>query len=442
MSDDIVIKVENLTKIYKLYDSPLDRLKESLHPMRKKYHHDFYALKDVNFEVKKGETVGIIGRNGSGKSTLLKIITGVLTPSYGTVMVKGKISALLELGAGFNPELTGIENVYFNGTLMGFDREVMEAKLDSIISFADIGEFIHQPIKTYSSGMLVRLAFAVQSMVDPDVLIVDEALAVGDAFFQKRCFQKLEQLISNGTTLLFVSHDQESIRTLTTRAVLLKDGIQHKTGLSSDVVLEYRRILHDEETTYYRHEIDMAKQRSSPSPQNQNVGQDVQLRSEAFSFGDGDAEILEVKVFDGEDNEATLFYPGELMRIVVTCKTHKNMKHLNVGIRIRNKEGIKMYSWGTLNQDIAIWAGRTTGDVFWDRQFKSGEIISVTMDCYCSLGANFYEIQASISEENDKYYGSQRMLHWMDEAAFFQVDLATREYHFGGVCDMKMKALL
>src|SRR6266567_831722 len=228
MSSDVAISVQNLTKIYKLYDSPQDRLKESLHPLRKKYHKDFYALNDVSVEIKRGETVGIIGKNGSGKSTLLKIITGVLTPSSGNVTVNGKISALLELGAGFNPELTGVENVYFNGTLLGYSREEMERRLADILSFADIGAFVYQPVKSYSSGMFVRLAFAVQAMVDPDVLIVDEALSVGDALFQKRCFQKMEQLISNGTTLLFVSHDQESIRTLTSRAILLKDGNQLK----------------------------------------------------------------------------------------------------------------------------------------------------------------------------------------------------------------------
>jgi len=187
MSNDIAIKAENLTKTYRLYDSNLDRLKESLHPLRRKYHHEFNALHDFNFEVKKGETVGIIGKNGSGKSTLLKIITGVLTPTSGSVTVNGRISALLELGAGFNPELTGIENVYFNGTLMGYSKEEMHAKLDDILGFADIGEFVRQPVKSYSSGMFVRLAFAVAINIDPDILIVDEALAVGDIFFQQKC---------------------------------------------------------------------------------------------------------------------------------------------------------------------------------------------------------------------------------------------------------------
>ena len=199
------IKVSNLTKIYKLYDKPMDRLKESLHPLKKNYHKDFYALNDVSFEVKKGETVGIIGKNGAGKSTLLKIITGVLTPTSGDVQVNGRIASLLELGAGFNPEYTGIENIYLQGTLMGFGHEEMAAKVDEILAFADIGDFIHQSVKMYSSGMFARLAFAVAINVDPDILIVDEALSVGDAAFQNKCIRKMEEIGDKGITILFVS---------------------------------------------------------------------------------------------------------------------------------------------------------------------------------------------------------------------------------------------
>ncbi|HPH04166.1 MAG TPA: ABC transporter ATP-binding protein, partial [Spirochaetota bacterium] len=192
MLQDIAISVEHVSKVYRLYDKPVDRLKESLHPLRKKYHRDFHALDDVSFEVKKGETVGIIGQNGSGKSTLLKIITGVLTPSCGQVRVNGRVSALLELGTGFNPELTGIENVYFSGTVMGYTREEMDVRLDEILAFADIGEFVRQPVKTYSSGMFVRLAFAVAIKSNPEIMIVDEALAVGDMNFQAKCMTALD----------------------------------------------------------------------------------------------------------------------------------------------------------------------------------------------------------------------------------------------------------
>jgi len=236
---EIAISVQNLTKVYKLYDTPLDRLKESVNPFGKKYHKDFYALNDVSFEIKKGETVGIIGKNGSGKSTLLKIITGVLTQTSGNVTVNGKISALLELGAGFNPELTGIENVYFNGTLMGYTKDEMDARLDDILSFADIGEFVYQPVKSYSSGMFVRLAFAVAINVDPEILIVDEALSVGDVFFQQKCYAEIRKKINSGITCLFVSHDTSAIMNICRHAVLLNKGTIEFRGTPEEVVSRY-----------------------------------------------------------------------------------------------------------------------------------------------------------------------------------------------------------
>lgn len=425
MSDDIAIKVENLTKIYKLFDSPKDRLKEILHPLRRQYHKDFYALNDVSFEIKKGEKIGVIGRNGSGKSTLLKLITGVLTPTSGTVTVNGSISALLELGAGFNPELTGIENIYFNCTLMGYSRQEIDQKIDNILSFADIGDYVYQAVKTYSSGMFVRLAFAVQAAADPEILIVDEALAVGDALFQKRCHQKMESLVENGTTLIFVSHDQELIRTLTTRSILLKNGVLDKIGVSSEVVLEYRRFLHEEESLIYQENADIFRVKINDN----------------FSFGDGDAEIISVSVFDQHNEKNNIFYPGDVINIRVCCRVNKDIDNLNIGIRIRNKEGVKIYSWGTLNQDIAIWSGKNKGEIFWDKEFIAGQIFEVNFNFICSLGKNFYEIQASVTQEKDKYYKSQRMLHWKDEATFFNVNISSNDYYYGGICDLGMKAV-
>lgn len=226
MDSNMAINVENLNKIYKLYEKPSDRLKESLNLTRKQYHKDFHALSDISFSVNRGETVGIIGKNGSGKSTLLKIITGVLSPSSGKVQVIGKISALLELGAGFNLEFTGLQNIYLNGTMMGYSQEEMEKKVDSITEFADIGDFLHQPVKTYSSGMFARLAFAVAINVEPDILIVDEALSVGDIFFQNKCFKKFDELKEKNTTILFVSHDIGSIRQMCSKVLWLEDSRQ------------------------------------------------------------------------------------------------------------------------------------------------------------------------------------------------------------------------
>ncbi|WP_442764367.1 ABC transporter ATP-binding protein, partial [Sulfurospirillum cavolei] len=218
------IKVNHLTKVYKLYDNPIDRLKESLHPLKKQYHKEFYALNDVSFEIKKGETVGIIGKNGAGKSTLLKIITGVLTPTSGSVHVNGRIASLLELGAGFNPEYTGVENIYFQGSLMGYTREEVAEKVDEIIAFADIGDFVYQPVKMYSSGMYARLAFAVAINVDPDILIVDEALSVGDMRIQQKCYRKFREFQEANKTILFVTHDTSTIINYCSHTIWISDG--------------------------------------------------------------------------------------------------------------------------------------------------------------------------------------------------------------------------
>lgn len=243
MNSNIAIKAENLSKVYKIFDRPVDRLKEALNPFKKRYSKDFYALNNLSFEIKKGDTVGIIGKNGAGKSTLLKIITGVLTPSSGKIQVNGRIASLLELGAGFNPEMTGIENIYMNGTVMGYSKEEMDKRLDNIISFADIGDFINQPVKMYSSGMFARLAFAVNAFVEPDILIVDEALSVGDNAFQIKCMKRMKELMDGGTTILFVSHDINAIRRFCTKAIWINNGIIESIGEVNWVVDNYVKFL-------------------------------------------------------------------------------------------------------------------------------------------------------------------------------------------------------
>ncbi|MGM9571616.1 MAG: ABC transporter ATP-binding protein, partial [bacterium] len=222
--NDVIIKADNLFKRYRLYKKPIDRLLESLNPWGKSYHQDFYALDDVSFAIKQGESIGIIGRNGSGKSTLLKILTGVLAPSGGKIKVNGRVSALLELGAGFNPEFTGLENIYLNGTIMDYSKSEIDARLDDILQFAGIGDFIYQPVKVYSSGMFVRLAFAVAINVDPEILIVDEALAVGDIRFQIKCMEKFQEFRERGKTIIFVSHDMSSIKKFCHKVLWLNSG--------------------------------------------------------------------------------------------------------------------------------------------------------------------------------------------------------------------------
>lgn len=226
MMNNIMIEIRDLVKTYKLYENPKDRIREAFSLTGKKYSREFNALNGITMNVEKGETVGIIGTNGAGKSTLLKIITGVLNATSGQITVEGKIAALLELGAGFNPEYTGIQNIYLNGRMMGYNKSQMDEKINNIIDFADIGDFIYQPVKTYSSGMFARLAFAVSINVQPDILIVDEALSVGDLFFQNKCFQKFEELKENGVTILFVSHDIASVRQMCSRVLWLDRGCQ------------------------------------------------------------------------------------------------------------------------------------------------------------------------------------------------------------------------
>lgn len=230
-----MISVKNLVKKYNIYDKPVDRLKETLSITKKCYHREFTALNGLTFDVEKGDAVGILGKNGSGKSTLLKLITGVLTPTSGDLIINGKIAAILELGAGFNMEYTGIENIYLNGTMMGYTREEMDSRINGIIEFADIGDFINQPVKVYSSGMFARLAFAVAINVDPDILIVDEALAVGDTRFQMKCIDKMKSLKENGTTILFVSHATEQIKRFCNKAIWIKDGVIRAQGESGEI---------------------------------------------------------------------------------------------------------------------------------------------------------------------------------------------------------------
>ena len=455
-SDEIVVHVEDVSKRYELYEAPRDRLKQfflprirqGLHLQKKEYFNEFWALRNVSFDVRKGESIGIVGRNGSGKSTLLQIITGTLAPTSGRVSTRGRIAALLELGSGFNPDFSGRENVFLNGALLGFTQHEIEDKFDAIASFADIGTHLDQPVKTYSSGMLVRLAFAVQVQVIPDILIVDEALAVGDALFQKRCFQRIEKLVGDGMSLLFVSHDQESVRTLTNRCLLLNHGVASAWGPSSEVVLEYRKLLHDEEAAYFtavtrslQHESSTEDSASlTATNEDDAVITEPALRSDRLSFGDGGVSIVGVSTYDCDERPCSVFYPGDRLRIRITCLSQIETDGLCVAVRLRNKEGVKLYSWGTLNQDMYMRAAGIDAELFWKRTIKAGERFEVVLECACNLGVNLYEIQASISHEGTPDYMSQRLLHWMDEAAFFQVLMKNDEYFFGGVADLQMKA--
>ncbi len=347
---DIAIKIEKLSKVYKLYDKPIDRLKESVNPFKKSYHKDFYALKDVSFEVKKGETVGIIGKNGSGKSTLLKIITGVLNPSDGSVAVNGKISALLELGAGFNPEFSGIENIYLNGTIMGFTKSEIDDKVSDILSFADIGDFIYQPVKSYSSGMFVRLAFAVAVNVEPEILIVDEALAVGDIAFQAKCMSKMNQIMKNGTTILFVTHDMNTIKNLCSRCIYLEHGIVKTIGPSEEIADIYLKEIRQSMNEENQKVIDQLSKVSNNADRFMSLDKKeitfkydnkFDDRVRAFRQGTGDVKVCSVELVDEFDSEVRLVEFNQQVKLKIYMEFLTEME-IGVGYHIRDDKNVEL----------------------------------------------------------------------------------------------------
>ncbi len=347
-----IITVENVTKVYPLYNKAIDRLKETLSPTKKCYHRDFYALNDINFTVRKGETVGIIGTNGSGKSTILKIITGVLTPTTGKVSVVGKISALLELGAGFNQDYTGMENLYMNGTMMGYTKEEMDAKIPEILAFADIGDFVHQPVKTYSSGMFVRLAFALAINVEPEILIVDEALAVGDIFFQSKCYKRMNEIKEKGTTILMVTHDMSSIIKYCDRAILLNKGDMISEGLPGDMVDIYKRILanqyDNEEDSFDDNEHLIPEVESSGGLWKENLG----VNSSYEEYGDKRIEIIDFGIFDTKNRVSNIIEKNEKFIIKLRVKVNENIETPIFAYTIKDSKGTEITGTNTYLEEI------------------------------------------------------------------------------------------
>lgn len=400
------IKVENLSKIYKLYDKPIDRLKESIHPFRKKYHRDFYALKDINFEIEKGETVGIIGKNGSGKSTLLKIISGVLTPTSGIVTVNGKVSALLELGTGFNPEFTGIENIYFSGTIMGYTKEEIDSKLDDILSFADIGDFVCQPVKTYSSGMFVRLAFAVAINVDPEILIVDEALSVGDIRFQQKCFRKINEFKDNNKTILFVSHDIGSVIKFCSNVIWLKDGELYHAGDANDTCKRYiSYMVYDNATSYSKAEEEIDK---TDDPQKKEIEMEWEDVISCSYFGDGGAEIKRTTLHANNlQKKINMLYGGERVIFSIEISVKRDILSPIVGFIMNDDHGNPII--GTNNNIL--------GTVF--RNFTKGDKLIVNFGFeFPYLKDGYYSFSPAIAEGTLEKHVQQ---HWVHDAYIVQV---------------------
>lgn len=347
------LKAQNVGKIYKLYDRSMDRLKESLHPFRKKYHKEFHALQNVSFDIYQGETVGIIGKNGSGKSTLLKILCGVLHPSSGSVAVNGRISALLELGAGFNPELTGLENVFYNGMILGYSEPEIQDKLASIIGFADIGEYIYQPVRTYSSGMFARLAFAVAINVDPEILIVDEALSVGDSAFQRKCFAKMESFRRQGKTILFVSHEEDTIIEMCSRAMLMHQGELVLEGSPKQVTGLYTKMIHSQQADFQslkhagnQHSaFNKIYKTTSIRTENEGLVESFDaslLPDSTLHYQEKGAKISNVKICTLAGEEVNVLLQGNKYIYTYRIEALEDLFNLNFGMLIKTTHGSEL----------------------------------------------------------------------------------------------------
>ena len=361
----VAISVKNLTKTYKLYCQPIDRLKEALHPLKRSYHKNFNALDAVNFEINRGETVGIIGRNGSGKSTLLKLITGVLTPTSGRAIVHGRVSAILELGSGFNGEVTGLENIYLNNIINGILESETRKRIQQIVDFAELGDFIHQPLKTYSSGMKARLAFAVAINVEPDILIVDEALSVGDAAFQRKCFSKMEEIRKGGATILFVSHSEASIVSLCNRAIWLVNGLKVLDGEPKlvtslylkhinrpiqkyDVQQEYAKLIASSVEHAKIEEVEKTeKAKYQTTKQNSLVNKQINLAifnpnvkpTSTIEYESKGARILDVKVTDLEGKEVNILEHGRQYYYQYRVNVTQPLQQVKLGFLLKQKNG-------------------------------------------------------------------------------------------------------
>ena len=366
-----IITVKNLIKKYELYDKPIDRLKEGISLTHKIYHKDFYALNNISFDVEKGEAIGIIGVNGSGKSTLLKILTGVLKETSGEVKVHGKVSALLELGAGFNMDFTGIENIYLNGTMMGFSKKEMDEKLEKIINFADIGDFVYRPVKQYSSGMFVRLAFALSIAIEPDILIVDEALSVGDIYFQSKCYKRMEELKNNGTTIIMVTHDLGAVIKYSDRVILLNKGEQVAEGAPHDMVDLYKKILAGKGINDILTESDA------------NINKDANI------YGDEKAKIYDFAIYDKNNKITNVILKDEEFYLKYKIKFNDEIKNPIFTFTIKDKRGTDLTGTNTMIEKIDTGIAKK-GDVyevsFFQKMLLQGGDYLISMSCTSFLG--------------------------------------------------------
>lgn len=388
-----MIVVKNISKIFKLYRQPSERLKEIL--LRRCYHKEFPAVKDLSFQVQNGETLGIVGENGAGKSTVLKLLTGILIPDSGSVHISGKITGLLELGTGFNAEFSGVDNIIHNATYLGLSKPEIDEKLDTIIEFTELGEFIHEPIKTYSSGMVMRLAFSVAIHAEPEVFVVDEALSVGDAYFQQKCFQKIREFKENGGSIVFVSHDMNSVKVLCDKAILLNQGCAVEYGEPEAIINSYNFLI---------------AQRS--------CGQEIKYRDKkTSSYGNHKVMIEKVDLLDDNNNKSQILMSGHSASIKVRLKGYEAMDDLTLGIAIRDRFGQDIYGTNSyyLKKQIGI---------------QPGQILIVTYAFEeFNLGPGKYSITVAIHKDASHI---DECVHWMDGCVVFEI-VAGDDHFFTGL---------
>ena len=384
METEYAIQVKEVTKVYKLFDSNVARMKDALSLTRKKLYKEHYALNKLSFNVRRGEAVGIIGVNGAGKSTILKIITGVLQPTSGEVVIDGRISALLELGAGFNPEYTGMRNIYLNGMMIGFTKEEIDAKLDDILKFADIGEFINQPVKSYSSGMFVRLAFAVAINIDPEILIVDEALSVGDVFFQNKCFHKFEEFRKQGKTIIFVSHDLGSIRKYCDRAILLNHGEKSGEGSPAEVIDLYKKIL-------VKQSEKKGNTISTIAPDKDSWMSHYAINPSCDEYGDKQAQIVDFAIIDKTGKYTNVLTKGDEFKIRVKIRANEDVHEPISTFTIKTLKGTDVTGTNTMFENVFL------GDL------KAGEekIVTFTQNMNIQGGEYLLSISCTHYEEDE-----------------------------------------
>ncbi|MBZ5633651.1 MAG: ABC transporter ATP-binding protein [Acidobacteriia bacterium] len=400
----LAVRFSNVSKSYSIYAAPRDRLKELATFQTRRFHTEFWALRDVTFDVRRGETFCVIGENGSGKSTVLQICAGILAPTSGTAVAHGRVAALLELGSGFNPEFSGKDNVYLNGAILGLSTKDMDRRFPEIQAFAEIGDFIHQPVKTYSSGMVIRLAFAVSIHVDPEILLVDEALAVGDVYFRQRCMRKVQELRQRGVTILFVSHATGDVKALGDRAMWLEKGVVKALGQTDLVVAQYLAAMSEKDRVYQAHEFPLEDARKLPAPE--EVIEEIP--NVDHRFGDGKAEVIGIAVLDAEGRRVAMLKSDSTIVVRISVRAKENLDRPIVGFMFRNHLGVDFAGTNTARerQDLPPMVA---GDI-------------CTVDFYLDLPALYassFSFSPAIANGSLERYS---MCDWIDNAVVLQME--------------------